>query len=446
MTPEKKKRATAAGATLRGNRADSLSELRETNRQLKRKIFDLYTVFDISRNINSLLQYDALLDNFILTCLGQMSATRGCLLLADGPDDPFRIVRSKGDDGEKPSSELSAQSRLVELVTRLSHPRVIDLQLMELVEPDERLLMEQYESGVIIPLVFKGSLTGLLLISPKISGSKFSADDLEFLSVLANQIAVAIENATRYERELQATRLLRQAQEQLVQSEKLAALGEMSARVAHEVNNPLGIIKNYLLLIRKSSDRQPQTQMYTEVVSQEIDRIARIVRQLLDFHRPQAAILSRLDLNQTVAEIEALMQKPLASSDIRLTVKLAEAPLFVRASSDSLKQVFLNVLVNARDAMTTGGSLEIRVSQEGTQALVEFEDSGPGIAPDLIPKIFEPFFTTKESTKGTGLGLSVCYGIMKTHNGSISFRNTETGGCFTVQLPLMPEESRRIDG
>lgn len=439
----KKQRTKAKPAA--ANRNDRLTQLSETNRQLKRKIFDLYTVFDISRNINSLLRYDTLLDNFILTCLGQMSSSRGCLLLSTPPSGQFLLARCKGGEGDQPNVSLRPQSPLTETITKGNRPVLIEQSLSEFLTPEEWRLIGMYDGGVLVPLVFKGTLTGLLLISGKISQAPFSADDLEFLSILSNQIAVAIENATRYEREREATRLLREAQEQLVQSEKLAALGEMSARVAHEVNNPLGIIKNYLLLIKRSSEQFPQTQMYADVVSQEIDRIARIVRQLLDFYRPSAAVLTRLDLNQLVTDIVALMDKTLAVTDVTLTAELTSQPLVIRGSTDSLRQVMLNLLVNARDAMPSGGAVVIRTRLETEDALVEIHDTGPGIPPDLIPKIFEPFFTTKDVSKGTGLGLSVCYGIMKTHNGSITFRNTESGGCFTLRLPLLKSNSGSMD-
>ena len=134
------------------------------------------------------------------------------------------------------------------------------------------------------------------MMAGKINGDDFSPDDIEFLSILGNQIAVAIENARMYEGERMATRQLRAAQDQLLRSERLAALGEMSAKVAHEINNPLGIIKNYLALLQRSLRDDTDAPEHIDVIRQEINRIAEIVSQLLETHRPEPVIKNRVDV------------------------------------------------------------------------------------------------------------------------------------------------------
>jgi signal transduction histidine kinase len=267
------------------------------------------------------------------------------------------------------------------------------------------------------------------------SSRTFEMDDIEFLSVLGSQISVAIENAHLYAAEKMATHQLRVAQEQLVQTERVAALGEMSAKVAHEINNPLGIIKNYLQLIRRAESYNIEATGYVDVVSEEIDRIAGIVRQLLDFHRPRGLKFVRVDVCRLVEKVLQLMERKLASNKIELIKDFrCECPE-VSGVPENLKQVFLNIIINAVDVMPDGGRMEVAIKTSSKMVRITFCDTGPGIKSELIPRIFEPFFTTKEPGKGTGLGLSVCYGIIKRHHGSITFRNTDAGGCFQIDLP-----------
>ena len=132
----------------------------------------------------------------------------------------------------------------------------------------------------------------------------------------------------------------------------------------------------------------------------------------------------------------ALVVQTAATRGIEIQDKLPSTPLRVNANTDEMQQVFLNLLINARDAMEGGGKLTVQSRTNNDKYIIRFIDSGPGILPQLIPRIFEPFFSTKEPGKGTGLGLSVCYGIMKHHKGSITFSNVESGGCFELTMPL----------
>ena len=273
-------------------------------------------------------------------------------------------------------------------------------------------------------------------MSEKMSGQKFQMDDLEFLSILSNQIAVAIENARLYEGERNATNQLRSAQQQLVQSEKLAALGEMSAKIAHEVNNPLAIIKNYLLLLERSLEKDSTIYEQVNVVSEEIDRIARIVKQLLKFHRPGDITFTPIDVCELIENILTMWEPQLNQVGISVTKNVLDQCPPINGSPESLRQVFLNLIINARDAMPEGGEVNIKIKVDENNLIIRLQDTGPGIPSEMVPKIFEPFFTTKQEGQGTGLGLSVCYGIIKSHKGSISFINIDSGGCFEISLPL----------
>lgn len=422
---------------------DKLDELTRTNRQLKRKIFDLYTIFEISRNINAVLNYETLLDTFIFTCLGQVGALKGGVFLQrEVNGDKFYPVKCKGS-GDLPTNDqyFAAGSDLVQYLTRLNRPVATSEVMADIAGDSDREILKCFDPGIVVPLIFQTRLTGIFTMSEKLSGRDFRLDDLEFLSILGNQIAVAIENARLFEAEKLASQQLRSTQEQLLLTERLAAVGEMSAKVAHEVNNPLGIIKNYLLLLRRSTEEGTEPAHHVSVVSEEIDRIARIVRQMLDFHRPVVQEREPVKVTAILNSVLSLVDRQLGSGDIAVIREYGDRIPDIPAAPEGLKQVFLNLIINARDAMPSGGKLIIRAEANQDVVRIEFLDTGPGIPAEVIPRIFEPFFTTKDSQQGSGLGLSVCYGIIRSHGGSITFKNHDTGGCFTVELPVMESES-----
>ncbi|MBD3403721.1 GAF domain-containing protein [candidate division GN15 bacterium] len=434
---ERKKAESASVEELKDQLEEKLVELTQTNRQLKRKIFDLYTIFEISRNFNAVLDYEMLLDTFIFTCLGQIGALKGAIFLQrEAHGERLYPIKSKGS-GKLPQDDdhFNAKSPLADYLTRLNRPVPTRELISDISSSEERKLLKMFEPGIVVPLIYQTRLTGIFAMSEKVSGREFQLDDLEFLSILGNQIAVAIENARLYQGERDAIQQLRAAQQQLLQTERLAALGEMSAKVAHEVNNPLGIIKNYVLLINRACRDNEQARGFVDIVSEEIDRIARIVKQLLDFHRPTGMALQQVDVVQLVDDVLKLMERQLGSHEIHVFREYADGVPQLRAAPEGLKQVFLNLIINARDAMPNGGKLMVRVAEENGRVRIRFADTGTGIAPEHIPHIFEPFFTTKDSGEGTGLGLSVCYGIIKNHGGSITFRNLEPGGEFSIDLP-----------
>jgi len=411
--------------------------LSQTNRQLKRKIFDLYTIFEISRNFNAVLDYKTLLDSFIFTCLGQVGALKGAAYLKRSINaGVFQLEKAKGS-GALPDSNscFEDDTKLAGYLTRLNRPVLIDDLTEEIASAEEMKLLSQFPGGVIVPLIYQTRLAGLFLLSDKVSRREFSPDEMEFLSALGNQISVAIENARLYEAEKAANEQLWEAQRQLVQSERMAALGEMSAKIAHEVNNPLGIIKNYLLLLSRAGADNAQVTEYAQIVSQEIDRIADIVRELREFQRPFRSEMQPVDVREVLETTLALLDRQFQASHIEVIRDFVGGQQIVKGSADSLKQVFLNLLINARAAMEDGGRLTVRMVRETSELHISFLDTGGGISEEIIPMIFEPFFTTKGES-GSGLGLSICQGIIKSLKGSITFRNVGAGGCFEIVFPL----------
>jgi two-component system NtrC family sensor kinase len=227
-------------------------------------------------------------------------------------------------------------------------------------------------------------------------------------------------------------------EEQMSQTEKLTSLGLLAAGVAHEVNTPLAVISNYIqMLARQMPEGDPRHAIIEKIVKQTF-RASEIVNNLLNFSRTGAGELADVDVNRVVEETLSLVSHPLRTSQIQVVKQLGEGLPPVRGSANKLQQVFLNLFMNARDAMPLGGMLEVRTSAHNGGVEVEVVDTGNGISREHIHKIFDPFFTTKPGGRGTGLGLSVSYGIIKEHAGKIDVRSTPgRGTSFHVELPAV---------
>jgi PAS domain S-box-containing protein len=248
-------------------------------------------------------------------------------------------------------------------------------------------------------------------------------------------------------RELERRRL----EQVLFDSEKLAATGRLAASIAHEINNPLEAVQNALYLLQRSVATNAADRDYLEIASRETKRMSRILRQMLGFYRQQEA-LADADLNALVEEAEGLVGKRLRERGIVITNQLDPALPRIQASGDQLKQVLLNLLLNAADSMKKGGTITV-ATQSGAGAETELfgrdavqlqvRDTGEGIADEMVAQIFEPFFSTKPG-KGTGLGLWVSQGIVQNHGGTLRVRSrVGRGTTFTITLPVEgPSDAR----
>ncbi|HMD07057.1 MAG TPA: ATP-binding protein [Candidatus Acidoferrum sp.] len=227
-------------------------------------------------------------------------------------------------------------------------------------------------------------------------------------------------------------------EEQMSQTEKLTSLGLLAAGVAHEVNTPLAVISNYIqMLAKQMPDGDPRQSIIEKIVKQTF-RASEIVNNLLNFSRTGAGEAVDIDVNRVVEETLSLVSHPLRTSQIQVVKHLGETLPAVRGSANKLQQVFLNLFLNARDAMPGGGLLEVRTGAHNGSVEIEVVDTGAGIAREHIHRIFDPFFTTKASGRGTGLGLSVSYGIIKEHSGKIDVRSTPgKGTSFHVEFPAV---------
>jgi two-component system NtrC family sensor kinase len=279
-------------------------------------------------------------------------------------------------------------------------------------------------------------------------------EEVEHLAASVSQMARNLEaekqeleqwGGTLERRVQERTEEIRKIHSQLFRSEKLASLGKLAAGVAHEINNPLtGILTNSSLLLEDlpADDARRDD---VEIIVKETIRCREIVKRLLDFARQTKPQKKLTNVNGLIDNIILLVRNQTSFRNIEITKNLGEGIPEILTDTDQIQQVFINIVLNAAEAMTKGGSLTIssELSADGEYLVITFSDTGPGLREEDRERIFDPFYTTKEH--GTGLGLSISYGIVEQHGGSISAENNVgRGSTFTVQLPLRAGEGGGI--
>jgi two-component system NtrC family sensor kinase len=237
--------------------------------------------------------------------------------------------------------------------------------------------------------------------------------------------------------------------ERLLQSQKLAAIGQLSAGIAHEINNPLAIIRQEAewmqLLLTKEEIAGPQEREELKgslrQIVQQVDRCTEIVRNLLDFARKREPVIQVVDVNRTVEDMTMLVEKEARHLNIKIVREYDQNLPAIYSDAPQLRQVFLNLLTNAAHAIGQDGTVTITTSRQGNGSVhIMISDTGCGIPPEDLKKIFDPFFTTKAEGKGTGLGLSICHGIIQRLGGEITVQSTVgQGATFTIVLPQRPD-------
>lgn len=382
---------------------------------------------------------------------------------------PYRccfLLLEKLDFSRDPQGATAAGSFLCQQVPQ--HCRVIKEQLPMVIcnggGADKKCCPHQCNqqqlARICVPLISGTEVMGAISLKSSMPVT-LTRDQMEILLAIANQTAATIQRARLFnrieqekERLLQANqeiaalnralqntiRDLKAAQRQLILSERLAAIGHLTANLAHEINNPVGIILSRLecMELEAGELKLPAAALKDlAVIKKHAGSIAKIVRGLLAFSRQPLQEVQTLSLNQLLTGIVEWLAEHFARKGIQITLDLNELPT-IKGNPDQLQQVFINILTNARDALPGGGEIVIssRVNTISGKIEVNIKDNGVGISPANIDKIFEPFFTTKEVGSGTGLGLSISYGIIKEHGGDIEVHSEEgRGTVFTIILP-----------
>ena len=272
-----------------------------------------------------------------------------------------------------------------------------------------RLELEALGAALCIPLFFEDKLIGLFNLGNKLSQDMYTDEDIDLLTTLANQLAIAIENATLHEEMLKA-------QKQLLMADKLSALGRTAAGMAHEIKNPLAAIKGMTQAIDLNPNDPEIMNNFKQIVPKQIDRLNDLIENLSKLGRTPKLRFSAVKVNELIETNLKLFAHRCQTHNIAIIKKFGELPE-IKADPEQLTQVFTNLILNAIQAMPGGGELTLSSGTLPGKIFIEIADTGQGIPADKLKDIFEPFFSTKE--EGTGLGLAITYKIIKDHGGEI---------------------------
>ena len=417
----------------------------------------------------SMLSLDEISDRLLRAVTDTMGLERGMVLLLEEGERAFRPVAWRG-----PWQAPVASFRL-----SVEHPvaRQLWMRRQELSRQDfedsgeagaQRLaqaVFDALEVKLLVPILFGVDLLGIIAVGRKLTGEEIGPDDRQLLRTLANQSAIAMENAQAFDeiaklnetleaRVEQRTRELQLTQNQLMQSEKMRSLGQLVAGVAHELNNPIGFVHANLQLLdgyierlvrahAEGADLARPREAIVKLLTRSregTERVKKIVQDLRTFSRMDQAELAYVDLNQEIERTLALME-PRLKDGVDVVRDFGPLPR-VHGFPSQLNQVFMNLLMNACDALGGKGRLRVATRRGGLGVVLDFEDDGPGIPAELRSRIFEPFFTTRPVGQGTGLGLSISHGIVERHGGRMEVDSLPEGGSrFRVELPLEPPPS-----
>ncbi len=384
----------------------------------------LRPLFEISESLHSETRSEVLLDLVVRALLGQFRCRHAAYYEYSPAEGRFVLLAGEG----KTLADFVVQ------VDASGVPLVIHAGGSGESHVQARLQRAALSTAMFTPIARQG-FRGVFLVARDAGEAAFSEADLEMFQILTRQAAAAIENARLYDEQRAYVRRIEESQMALLQAEKMAAVGRLSASIAHEINNPLQSVQNCLHLAGREDVPAEERQEYFQMACAELERLSRTVQRMLDFYRPAAARPDEVDLVELLHYVTNLTRKQLAERGIAVELILPEKLPAVRAIRSQIQQVFLNLILNAFDAMPNGGELRVtaRAARGGVEIL--FQDNGPGIPPELRANIFEPFFSTKEG--GTGLGLTVSYNIATAHGGSLELMREQTRGAgFRLFLPI----------
>ncbi len=405
----------------------------------------------ITRAMAESLDIDEVFQTFAVQTRRLIRHHRMSIALLDTAGAKLRVYAVTPQSGERVGLDsgvaLPVQGSAVGWVVTHGKPLIQPDTRMRRFLEDAVLLKSGIRSYLDVPLIVKGEVIGTLNVGCR-EPDAFGAAEVETLTEIANQVAIIIQNQRLHaetqrfaerleERVRERTRELREVQAQLIEAERFAAAGRLAAAIAHEINNPMQSIRSGLeLLARRLPEEDDVSRQYIEILLEEQARVSGIIRQMLDFYRPPQGQRAPTDVNEVIERVLRLatMDHPETQVETRLARDLPR----VYADADQLKQVFLNLVLNAVEAMARKGRLTVTTATAGDWVVIRFQDEGPGIPAADRQRIFEPFYTTKP--EGLGIGLSVSRSLIEAHGGKIAVHSREgKGTTFEIRLPAMQE-------
>lgn len=314
-------------------------------------------------------------------------------------------------------------------------------------DPGLKDMAGDVSSVICVPLAKGGEIMGTLTVCDKttfetIGEAGFGKEDLRFLTVLAGQAAVAIENAKLFDHLRASRERIDELNTHLLRSERLAALGELSMQVAHEIRNPLAAIGGFARSVKKRMSGEDPDRRFIDIIVKETGRLERILTEHLSFVKLSPPKFAQEDLNRILVESVGLFEEKIKAAGADVELDLAENLPMVLIDADKMKQVFINLLQNGLDYVSEGGRIWVSSAKLDRTAEIRFANDGPPIPAEALDRLFVPFATTKDT--GSGLGLPIAHEIVHEHGGTIDVgRSEETGTVFLITLPLTVEGDRR---
>ena len=415
-----------------------MTEKKRAEDEIRRRNRELNALNAMAVIATQSFDLDEILNLTLRQVISLLGAETGSIYLCDTDETTFRRRAGWGQRSADRArfSEVKFTEGFGELITR-SRTEVVTADYLPHLPAlvAEFIRADGLASWIWVLLWGKDKPIGIMGISSRES-REYTSNDESLLVAIGRQLSTTIEKVRLYEETCRAYEDLRHTQEQLLQSEKMSAVGQLIAGVAHELNNPLTAILGYAQLLESEGLGERAADFVSKLFKQA-QRTHRVVQNLLSFARQRKLQKEQVDICRVLDETLALRDYDLKVNNIKVERDIEDAIPGVTADPHQLEQVFLNIINNGVDAMLEagrGGALKVRVYSKEGNVVTEFQDSGPGIKEPN--RIFDPFYTTKSVGKGTGLGLSICYGIVKEHGGEISARNQDNGGAvITVRLP-----------
>lgn len=415
-----------------------MTEKRRAEDEMQRRNRELNALNAMAVVAAQSFDLDEILNLTLRQVVTLFAAESGTVYLSDVDNPTYRRRASWGPrsrDKGRPA-EISFAEGFGDLVIR-SRAEVVTAEYLPHLPPNVAEFLRSDSDRTWIWVLFwaKDSPVGLMGLCSHL-GYQYSSNDENLLVAISRQLATTIEKVRLYEETCRAYEDLRKTQEQLLQSEKMSAVGQLIAGVAHELNNPLTAILGYAQLL-ETEGLNPRAQDFVSKLFKQAQRTHRVVQNLLSFARQRKPQRDEVDLRRVLEETLALREYDLKSNNIQVQTELPSEAAMVVADPHQIEQVFLNIINNAVDAILEAGrngSLKIRIVSQNGHVCTQFTDDGAGIKDPK--RIFDPFYTTKSVGKGTGLGLSICYGIVKEHGGDIlASNNPDAGATIEVKLP-----------
>lgn len=389
---------------------------------------------DITKAIFSTIKPEELLRVTIDSVTRILKAEESLLVLPD-KDGRLKVAVSEGlEDEARLNSRLGLCDRMMgRLGVEAKSVILIDEPAKDKAFSDLPGISE-IKCALFLPLMEENKPSGLININRTQEGEYFTEDDLQRAKIFGSLVNLALRNSNLY-------RQLQETQSQLIQAEKMSALGQLAGGLAHEINNPLSGILGLTQLVLENT--KPDSQNFTDLkdIEKAVFRCKKIIVSLLSFARQEKTRMEPVNINEVIEETLTLCARQMELKSVRIAREFGQGLPMVTGDYQQLMQVFLNLFTNARDAMPEGGELTVGTSLLKDPAgreliMTTVSDTGTGIKPEILASVFDPFFTTKPVGKGTGLGLSVCLGIINRHNGTIKAHNRPGGGTtFTIGLP-----------